>query len=74
MKKIKGTYSVISEGPNRAQRRKHVKLRLTKPIKHIRGKLMYGNVNVTDVAPDKIPQFIRTKVRKAAATLDTLKH
>lgn len=67
------TYAIMHEGLNRAQRRKHVKLRLTKPIKRVRGKVMYGNQDVTDVAPTKVAQFIRTKVRKAVATLTALK-
>lgn len=41
--------------PNRAERRKTEKLRLTKPLKYIRGKVWYGDVDVTEALENKIP-------------------
>lgn len=40
---------------NRAQRRKKTKIRLTKPLKYVRGKYLYGDINVTEAIKSKIP-------------------
>jgi len=37
-----------AQKPNRATRRKKTKLRLTKPVKRVRKKVMYGRFNITE--------------------------